>query len=288
VDPNVAGSSPVGRPILFSPVTTMSWLQALLIGILQGVTEFFPVSSSAHLKLVKLLFGIETGESQVIFDLSCHFGTLFAILFFFRRDLIELFTSQRKKLGIFFLAMLPLIPFYFLLKPVRDFASQAPLLGYSLMATSLVLFLGEKVRVRSLRASPSFNLSQREERQDALYIGTAQATALIPGISRSALTISCARVLGWEMRDAIRFSFLLSIPTILAGTGAEMLKLLVSSHSAPLSISFSSCLIGFLSSLGIGTLVVRYAIRILEKGNLKPFAWYCLILGIATSIYLNT
>jgi undecaprenyl-diphosphatase len=254
----------------------MFWLHALILGALQGLTEFLPVSSSAHLKLVKMWFGVEGGEGQVVFDLACHLGTLCAVLYFLRRDIAHLVRVEQKKLWLFFVALLPLIPCYFLLKPARDWASQTNLLGVALMVTGAILFLGQKWRVK---------VSEGKKR-DALWIGAMQSVALIPGISRSASTISCARILGWEPREAVRFSFLLAIPTIIGGNCLELLKLAITAHPVLSEISFSSCLIGFLSSLCVGAAVVGVAVRFLEKGNLMPFAWYCLALGaIATLIY---
>jgi undecaprenyl-diphosphatase len=259
----------------------MSWLHALIIGMLQGLTEFFPVSSSAHLKLAKLFLGIEASEAGVFFDLACHLGTLLAVLLFLRKDIIEILFRQRQKMVFLFTAMLPLIPFYFLLKPLRDFASRTEFLGVALMLTSLILFVGNRLRIK--QQTSAFKLSLL----DSLCIGTMQSAALIPGISRSASTISCARVLGWNASEAARFSFLLSIPTILAGSCAEGLKLALSSEHSVLAISFSSCLIGFLSSWGVGLVVIRIAMRWLENGNLRPFAWYCLILGVTVTLYFN-
>ena len=91
----------------------MNWLEALILGGVQGVTEFLPISSSAHLKLAKFLLGIDTSDNQVIFDLMCHFGTLLALLWVFRKDILNLFFYERKKLLLFFLALVPLVPFYF-------------------------------------------------------------------------------------------------------------------------------------------------------------------------------
>lgn len=256
-----------------SVATRMSFFDAILIGLLQGITEFFPVSSSAHMTLAKMLLGIERGERQIIFDLACHLGTLMAALYFLRRDIRDIFVADRKKLGILFIALLPLIPCYFLLKPVRALAGQTQFLGLTLGITSLILFLGGKLRVRS-----------RGQVRDALWIGTMQSAALIPGISRSASTISAAHALGWNPRDAVRFSFLLSIPTILGGNCLELLKLVVDQN---VSYSFSSCFAGFLSSGIVGLIAIRYAMRWLEKGNLRPFAWYCLMLAITTTLYVN-
>lgn len=247
------------------------------MGLLQGLTEFLPISSSAHLKLAKLLLGIEDRESLVLFDLICHLGTLSALVLFLYKDFVRLFKEERKKLGLLLLGTLPLFPFYFLLKPVRDWASQAPLLGPFLILTSAILFVGSFLRIQNAR--PSY----RREMRDALFIGTMQAAALIPGISRSASTISCAQVLGWEAKEAVRFSFLLSVPTILGGNCVELLKLVKSPGAFPLS--FHVCAIGFLTACSIGFLVIRFAIRFLEKGDLRPFAWYCLVFGIFTTLF---
>jgi len=255
----------------------MTPLDALLIGMLQGITEFLPISSSTHLKLAKLFLHIPEGEEQLVFDLVCHLGTLCAALFFFKKEIFNLFTKNRPTLFLLLVATLPLVPLYFLLKPLRAAASHQMFLGYFLLLTSFILFVGQRVR---------FKLAPTHSKLDALWIGMMQAAALIPGISRSASTIACAQVLGWDSKSAVRFSFLLAIPTIVGGNLLETLKLTLSAEPAP-SISFSSCLIGFLSSLGIGMWAIRYAIRFLEKGNLKPFAWYCLALGIATIFYMN-
>ncbi len=259
----------------------MSIFEALIMGILQGLTEFLPVSSSAHLKLSKLLLGIQEGENLVIFDLVCHLGTLLALLIFLRQDIINLFRSERKKLWMIMVATVPLFPFYFLLKPLRDWASHSTFLGFFLMLTGVILFAGSRLRLKRPE-----NLSTKRNIYDSLWIGTMQAAALIPGISRSASTISCAQVLGWNAREAVRFSFLLSIPTILGGNSLELLKLCLA-PSTEFTLPLSACLIGFLGACSVGFLVIRYAVRILEKGDLRPFAWYCLILGLITTLCLS-
>lgn len=259
----------------------MSAFQALLIGLVQGLTEFFPISSSAHLKLAKILLHIEESGGHVIFDLACHLGTLLAVLYFLRLEIKEILLKDRKKLALLVLATLPLIPFYFLLKPLRDWASNPHFLGLFLIFTAFILFAGQRFRFRQTRP-----LSFKDNIKDVLWIGTMQSVALIPGISRSASTISCAHVLGWQASDAVRFSFLLSIPTVIGGNCLELLKIALSS-STPVAFSTSSCIIGFIASGTMGFFMVGYAVRFLEKGNLKPFAWYCLGLGILATIYLR-
>jgi undecaprenyl-diphosphatase len=255
----------------------MTLIEALILGLIQGFTEFFPISSSAHVKIAKLILGLETSESHVIFDLSCHFGSLIALLYFFNRDIVQIFRYDHKKAWLFFIAMLPLIPFYFLLKPVRDAASKSEFLGFFMIATALILFGASWVKLKKEKSGSPI--------KDALWIGTMQAVALIPGISRSAATIGTARSLGWTAQEAVRFSFLLSIPTILGGTSFELVK--IASSANPLPISLETCIIGFVAALGAGLLIVTPAIRFLEKGNLNPFAWYCLIAGILVTVYLN-
>lgn len=256
----------------------MSFLESILLGIVQGITEFLPISSSAHLKIVKHFLGMQTSESSVLLDLSCHLGTLMALMFFLRKDIREIL--QRKKLiFLFFLALIPLIPCYFLLKPLREIASQKQFLGPCIIGTGLILLAGQ-----SLRMSRSGVKGLNPKIQDVLMIGTLQSAALIPGISRSAATISCARVLGWSAKEAVRFSFLLSIPTIIGGNLIEFAKT-PSLVESSFSLSISTLLTAFGTSFFIGFFIVKKAITYLEKGNLKPFAWYCLSLGSLITLY---
>lgn len=250
----------------------MSLLVALLLGLVQGLTEFFPVSSSAHMKLTEMLFGIPS--IPVIFGLSCHLGTLIAMLWFFKRELVRLFKKDRKKLVYLFLALVPLVPSYFLLSKVREYASNPHFLGLFLMVTGGILLLGSRIRFKKKRGLV----------HDVLMIGAMQSAALIPGISRSASTISCAQALGWEAKEAVRFSFMLAIPTIVGGNLMEMLHLWKQGEMTQLLNA--ECLVGFVTSLLVGMGVIRFAIRFLEKGNLQLFAWYCLGIGLLATVYL--
>jgi undecaprenyl-diphosphatase len=256
----------------------MSLIEAFIIGLLQGLTEFLPISSSAHMKIAKLFLHTKS-EGQVIFDLVCHLGTLMALLIFLKDEIVRIFRTDRRKLLLLFLATLPLIPCYFLLKPLRDFASQPHYLGVCLMLTALFLFCGQKWRWRK-------EFQEKHQISDALLIGTMQSAALIPGLSRSASTISCAQVLGWEVKEAVRFSFLLSIPTVIGGNCLELLKVILSHETLPI-ISWPACVVGLVTAFAFGLLVIRFALGYLEKGNLKPFAWYCLCVGALLTMYFN-
>ncbi len=250
----------------------MSQLLALLLGFVQGLTEFFPVSSSAHLKLAKLFFNVR--EIPVIFDLACHLGSLLALIWFFKSEIQRLFSKDKMKLFYLFVALIPLVPGYFLLAPLRELVSDPRYLGIFLMITGGILLLGQKVRVKG----------KHRPVRDVLLIGAMQSAALIPGISRSASTISCAQVLGWPPKEAVRFSFLLAVPTIVGGNVVEVRSLLKGGELSQL-LSLN-CLVGFAAAFVTGLLVIRFAIALLEKGNLTLFAWYCMLLGILANFYL--
>lgn len=247
-------------------------LVALFLGLLQGLTEFFPISSSAHLKLAKMLFAVK--EVPPIFDLACHLGSLGALLWFFKDELFRLVKKDRSKLVYLCAALVPLVPSYFLLGKFREFASKPEFLGLFMMATAGILVMGQKIRIKK---RGSFL-------RDVLLIGTMQSTALVPGISRSASTISTAQILGWKPKDAVRFSFLLAIPTIMGGNFLEVSKLWKKGQMTQLA-NFP-CLVGFLTALFVGLFVIRFAIKWLEKGKLKSFAWYCMSMGLFTNAYL--
>jgi undecaprenyl-diphosphatase len=252
----------------------MHWLHALILGIVQGLTEFFPISSSAHLKIVKEFLGIE--GNTVLFDLFCHMGTFIALLIYFRNAIYDLLFRTQRRLILFIVALLPLIPFYFLLKPIREALSQSQYLGFCLIATACILFLASHFVLKAHRT-----LSVK----DAIWIGTLQGVALIPGISRSAATIGTGLWRGVSAAEAVQFSFLLSLPAIGGGTVLELMK--AKSHLAAMPASLSNCFIGFFASAIVGFFTVKIAIPLLQRGILRPFAWYCLIAGIAISIFVN-
>ena len=247
----------------------MTYLQAIFLGIIQGLTEFFPVSSSAHLKMVKLFLGIDKSEF-LFFDLICHMGTLLALIGFFRKELFKLILTPRHW-GYYFLALIPLIPTYFLLKTYV--LSLAPLFGGFLFITGIFLYLASK--------SQSAPLPYKKKRH-VLCIGIMQSMALIPGISRSGTTIATACMQGWEMKKAVEFSFFLAIPTIIGGTLLEGVK--AYKDTSFVYLPFTTYFLGFLFSFIFGLLAVSLIARISRK-MLKVFAWYCMGMGILSLFY---
>ncbi len=250
----------------------MSYIQAIILGLVQGITEFFPVSSSAHLKLAKWLLGIEHNEQLLLFDLVCHSGTLLALFLYLKKDVWEVLTSGRK-IALYCLALAPLIPAYFLLKPLRIAASEPSCLGYALMTTGLLLFAAS--RKKEDLHSPTNPLPASKKWQHVLCIGVMQTMALIPGISRSGSTIAAARLCGWNFRDAAKFSFLLAIPTILGGECLELMK-----GQAGAKVALGCYASGFIASFTLGLIGVRFIFSVYEKEKIKPFAWYCFGIGL--------
>lgn len=259
----------------------MNLMQALILGIVQGITEFLPVSSSTHLTFAKQIMGI---EPNVYFDLVCHLGTLFAILTLLWKDVWKILLSPRL-MTLYTLALIPLIPAYFLLKPLRIYFAQDA--AFFLMGTSLWMFLASS-RLFAPVPLCTENLYQTPPKEaakwfDVLWIGLAQSLALLPGISRSASTISTARMLGWEWKEAARFSFLLSIPTVLGG---GLMETIHGCH-AMATIDWSACAVGFGAALITGMGAIRLLFWMLDRGSLRPFAWYCMVVAIIARIGLR-
>lgn len=246
----------------------MGFVDALLLGLIQGLTEFFPVSSSAHLMLTEYLLGFKDLKHLILFDLVCHLGTLGAILIVLYRPLQETLAHPIKRNQLL-LATLPLFPLVLILKPIQQLFDSPALLGYTLLTTSLVLWIGGSFSQEKKGTTP-YN--------DALRIGCAQACAIIPGLSRSGMTISTARLLGWSPLQAAEFSFLLSIPTVLGGMTLETFKLLKSTAPVP-DVPFSAYLAGALASFFLGIFTLKLLLRIVGTAKFQVFTWYCAALG---------
>jgi len=258
----------------------LNFFESLLLGIVQGISEFFPISSSAHLKIVKFFFKSDALNDLYLFDLACHLGTLIASIIFLRKEIL-IILKDKQKASLFIFAILPLFPFYFLLRPVREFFSQSYFLPFFLLFTSIVLFVSSKIRIKEADEP-----SHSKKIKDVFLIGIMQALALIPGISRSAFTITSAYFRGWKIQEAIRFSFLLAIPTILGGSFLESLKHFIKKETS-YNLGSSCYIIGFLASFFVGIFAIRYIFSIDSNKKLRPFSIYLFFLAIFSFILLN-
>ncbi len=251
----------------------MSILRALLSGVLQGLTEFLPVSSSGHLVLLHKYFGFQ--EPPLLFDIFLHIGTLLAVIIFFWRDILNVFGKKRRWLGLIIAGCIPtaVIGFFFY-GTFKDLFGSLRGVGAMLIITGFWLWIPYL---------PLFKKKQSDLRlPQALLIGLAQGIAIAPGISRSGATISTGLIFGMEKETAVRFSFLLSIPAILGALAFESIKSPEKVISA--STSLLPLLTGMLAALIVGILSIRLLLAVVKKGRLYYFSPYCIILGIVSII----
>jgi undecaprenyl-diphosphatase len=263
-------------------------IQALLLGILQGITEFLPISSSAHLILLPWLAGWEA--MGLTFDVVVHGGTLFALVIYFRRQWKEIgkqflrvlmrqsAPSESGLLGALVVGTLPAIAVGGLFEGVIENQLRTP--GVTVFTLSLFgLFLGWADQ----QGSQSRGL-QSIRLRDGLIVGLAQALALIPGVSRSGVTITATLMLGLNRADAARFSFLLGTPVIALATISRLYLLWSSpSHGAG---SFLPLLVGVIFSFISGFLCIKYLLRFLQTRTYLPFVVYRLLLAASIFVLL--
>jgi len=271
----------------------MTWLQALLLGALQGLTEFLPVSSTAHLYIAQELLKIRNDEIALAFDVVLHLGTALALIIVFYRTiaglLAELFRwisgrhaadpEGRALLWPLFVGTLPGVAAgLFLLKRVESVRTLA-LIGASMLVACVYFLLAERAADRSRAVARTL---AQVNGTDAIVIGLAQAAAgLMAGFSRSGLTIATGVFRGLRRNDSARFSFLLALPLIL-GAGAK--ALLDLRHAAGPSISGAALATGFLSSAIVGIFAIRFLLSFFANHSLRPFAIYLGLLGTALLI----
>ncbi|NPA49487.1 MAG: undecaprenyl-diphosphatase UppP [Thermodesulfobacteria bacterium] len=251
----------------------MTHFEALFLGVLQGVTEFLPISSSGHLVLAEKFFAIEGGG--LAFDVFLHLGTLLAVLIYFWRDWQKMLLPQtdpqhRKLLFYLIVATIPgALAGFFLEDLVANHFRTPHRVAFQLAIMSLPLLVAE-IFSRKDRTLAEINLPQ------ALLIGTAQGLAVLPGTSRSGITMATGLLLGFKREAAARFSFLLSAP-IIAGAGCyEALKVL--KEGASLSLPY---LTGFLAAFVSGFFVIAWLLRFLRTHTFYPFVVYRLLLACA-------
>ena len=260
----------------------MSWLEALLLGILQGLTEFLPVSSSGHLELGKELLNIVT-DNNLLFTVIVHFATVLSIIIVFRNDLKELIlgfiefkcNTEMKFIVNIFISMVPIIIVGFLWEHEIEkfFNGRIMMVGFMLIITAFILFLTKYAKADGKNVS----LFQ------SLIIGLAQAIAILPGISRSGATIGTALMLGVDKSKATRFSFLMVLFPIIGITIMKTVEL-TNAPSQPID-NLLPLVVGFLAAFFSGLAACTWMIKIVKKGKLIYFAIYCLILGLIAISY---
>lgn len=247
-------------------------MKYLILGIIQGLTEFLPVSSSGHLVIFQTLLGM---KENIAFDTVVHLATALALLIYFRRDILELFTRRRKMLGLLLVATFFTAAIGFSFKDYfESLFSSARAVGGFLILTGIVILLGEWIG-KGKRKIEEMNL------WDAVLIGLAQGAAIAPGLSRSGTTISASLARNLDRTLAARFSFLLAIPAIL---GAGLLQTKAIIKAGEIGIGFGPLIIGFLAAFISGLLAIKFFMNLIQRASLRVFAYYCFIIGILTII----
>jgi undecaprenyl-diphosphatase len=259
------------------------YIEALILGVVQGIAEFLPISSSGHLVILSELLHQMTGRevdphSSLQMNVALHFGTLLSILVVYREDLIHLIDNRRLCLWIV-LATVPVVMVGGGFKDVIEQNMPSPLLaGYFLLVTAALLLAAHKSRNADI---PLEKLSWLQ----ALTIGVFQAVAILPGISRSGSTIAGGLVVGIRRDAATTFSFFIAIPAIL---GAVCLALLDIAEGNGGVHSPSALLLGAAVSFVVGVFSLRWLIRLISRQKLYWFAWYCAIAGLVTILYFGS
>ncbi len=254
----------------------MSWIEALILGLIQGLTEFLPVSSSGHLEIAKALFGDHSLPAEsMLMTVVLHGATALSTIVVFRKDIVEILKglfqfkwNEESKFSLkIIISMVPaaIIGVVFSDELETLFGGQVMFVGFMLLLTGALLFLAD--RAKSTDKQVGFGHS--------LIIGISQMIAILPGISRSGATISTAVLLGIDKEKAARFSFLMVVPLILAKVAKDILSGDITADSAqmmPLTI-------GFVTAFVTGLVACTWMIKIVKNSKLSYFAIYCIIVG---------
>jgi undecaprenyl-diphosphatase len=262
----------------------MEVINAIILGIIQGLTEFLPVSSSGHLEIAKEILGEEkVGQKSMLMTVVLHFATALSTIVIFRKDLIEiskgLFQFKNNESFQFSLKIvLSMIPAALIGLLCNDeiealFGGEIILVGVMLLLTGLLLFLADTARISEKNIGI----------KDAILIGISQAIAILPGISRSGATISTSVLLGIDKEKAARFSFLMVVPLIFGKMAKDILSGGIASNDA----HFISLLVGFIFAFFTGIFACKWMIKLVRNSQLKYFAYYCFVVGgivITTSL----
>lgn len=266
----------------------MDILQGIIIGIVQGLTEFLPVSSSAHLVFIQNLLGV---ESSLAFDTFLHLGTLIAVVWFFRYDIYKMLKSWWLSIGdilqgrfregfnddpykrlawYVILATIPVGIVGLLFEDSVDalFSGALYVPAFFLFVTGTILYLSQRM--------PSGNINYNNiTKKEALFMGLGQACAILPGLSRSGTTIAAGLTIGLDKEFAAKFSFILSIPAIL---GAFLLQ--AKDVGSAMDANFLPVILGFIASIIAGYMAIKWMLDLVQNRNLDIFSYYCWLMGL--------
>jgi undecaprenyl-diphosphatase len=259
---------------------TMNLLHSILLGIIQGLTEFIPVSSTAHLLIGQRLFGLPADDAMFSFLVIVQLGTLISLFAFYWKDLLSIVkatldfrrSTPERNLGLYIIiATIPALLAGYLLKDAVEALFRQPMLEASIrLFTAAVLLTLAELFSKKNRSLESMTWL------DALFVGIMQLIAVFPGASRSGTTISGGMFRGFDRPSAARFAFLMSVPVLLAAGGYEMLDVLKMPN---LSEFLPLLAVGFITAAIVGWFAIKWLIDYLSRGSLYVFAAYCAVVG---------
>jgi undecaprenyl-diphosphatase len=255
----------------------MNNLDAFILGVIQGLTEFLPVSSSGHLELGKAILGdTSVPEESLMFTVVVHFATALSTIVVFRKDIIEILSGlfsfkwneETQFSAKIVLSMIPavIVGLFFEEQLEALFGGNIMLVGCMLLVTAVLLYFAD--RAKDTQKNVTFS--------NAFIIGVSQAVAMIPGISRSGATISTSVLLGNDKSKAARFSFLMVIPLIFGKITKDLMDGAITTQTGNVSV----LVIGFISAFVAGLIACTWMIKLVKKSKLSWFAIYCLIVGV--------
>ncbi|MEZ7838046.1 MAG: undecaprenyl-diphosphate phosphatase [Flavobacteriales bacterium] len=258
----------------------MGIIEAVILGIVQGLTEFLPVSSSGHLEIAKELLSVAEQEQNLLMTIVLHAATALSTIIIFRKDitiiiagLFQFKWNEEAQFSVkIILSMIPaaIVGLFFEDEIESLFGGQIVLVGSMLLLTGLLLFLADKAKKTDKKVSIL----------NSILIGIAQAIAILPGISRSGATICTSVLLGVDREKAARFSFLMVVPLILG----KMAKDMLSGDLATESTNILPLIFGFIAAFITGLVACKWMIRLVKKSQLKYFAYYCFAVGIISIV----
>lgn len=260
----------------------MDIIDSIILGIIQGLTEFLPVSSSGHLELGKAILGDESlPKESLLFTVVLHFATALSTMVVFRKDILDLIKGVLKFewnddlqfVSKIALSMIPavIVGLFFEEQLEQLFGGNILLVGSMLIVTAALLFLADRAK----------NTNKKVNFSNAILIGISQAIALLPGISRSGATISTSVLLGNDKTKAARFSFLMVVPLILGKIAKDVLSGDITYESA----NFTSLSVGFIAAFIAGLFACTWMIALVKKSKLSYFAMYCVVVGVTAIIF---
>ena len=273
----------------------MTYLLSVLMGIIQGVAEFLPISSSGHLALFQTFFGMENMEEKyMLFTVLLHFGTLISVCVVYWRDIVEMIREfflgiaalagkrdtgvapppARRMVMLIIVATLPLFVMVLLQDVINQLFSNSIMVSCALLATGFILFFSD-------RLAKGRKTARNATLVDAVIVGCGQALAVIPGLSRSGTTISVGMLRGFERSFAVRFSFLMSLPAIL---GANILEIKDAAEAGFPVEELPMYLVGVAVAAVVGYFAIRLVKSLSDKGKFGKFAYYCWAVGLGSLI----